>query len=671
MRKICQLLLNIVLLNTYIVQAQKTYIDTAGMDNTINPGDNFYMYVNGGWIKKTTIPNDRNSWGNWGILEEETEKKLRTTLEDAYRNNHPKGSLLQKVGDFYASGMDTINIERQGYKPLKKTLSQIDRIKNKAELLQFITSNYPKNNIKILLLLGVYPDQKNSSKSILYLAQTGLTLPDKEYYFDTSQLAKQQRIELVNYVKQIFQLVNINAATAEKNATEVLNLETSIAHSHFSPVELRDPIKNFNKISIKDLQKKLSHIDWLSLFKRMNIQTDSVNLMQPSYYETLDSLIDITPISTWKNKLKFDYISTKVPLLSKAFQDVQFKFNQIFSGQKKQLERWRSMVKATEENLRDLLGQLYTYKYFPPEAKKRTDSLIINLQKAFSLRLNKSNWLSDSTIQNAKAKLGAIRKNVGYPNRWDNFNSVTISPKNYFDNYENIAQYQYKGMIAKLKKQADTTAWDMPTTTVNAYYDPTINQIVFPAGILQFPFFDLNADDAINYGAIGVVIGHEIIHGFDDQGSQYDKNGNLRFWWTTEDIKKFKIKSKALINQYNQYVLIDTIHINGELTLGENIADLGGMIMAYEAFKMTPQGRSQQKIDGFTPDQRFFLSYARSRKKIVRIEKAMMFLKTNPHAPEMYRVNGPLSNFEPFYKAFNITEKDKMYRKPEDRVTIW
>lgn len=667
-----KLVIIIVLITIYqVTQAQKTnYFDKTGMDNTINPADNFFLYANGTWIKNATIPDDQSRWGGFNILYQDNLKKLRTILEEAAAKNNPKGSAAQKIGDYYASGMDTIAIEKLGYEPLKPMLQKIDALKDYKELLHFIAENYATPGID-LIGLNIETDEKNSIKNIITLSQTGLTLPEKDYYVRTDAKTIEQRKKMAEYATTLFTLTGTDLSNAQKAANDILALETAIAKSHSSQVELRDPIKNYNKMSLADLQKKSPNINWQEIFTLMGIKADSIDVQQPQYFKTLDTLLTTQPITIWKNKIKFDYIAHNANALTKPFRNAQFEFGKVFSGQKIQQERWKTMINVTDQGLRDLLGQLYAQKYFPLEAKKRIDELVNNLQKAFQYRIEKLDWMSATTKQRAQEKLKAIIKKVGYPDQWKNFDDVTISRNNYFANRQSVALHNYKKMIEKLNKPVDKTDWIITVPTVNAYYQPVNNEIAFPAGILQPPFFDLNADDAINYGGIGMVIGHEITHGFDDMGRQFDKDGNLKEWWLPEDADKFKEKAKLVVNQYNQYTVLDSLHVNGELTLGENLADIGGIAIAYDAFKLTKQGQSQEKIDGFTPDQRFFLGFAQLWRLINRPQTVLVLIHTDPHSPEMYRINGPLSNFEPFYKTFNVTETNSMYRKPAERAKIW
>lgn len=650
---------------------EKPYFDIAGMDTTVNPADNFFMYANGGWIKNAKIPDDQSGWGSFYTLYNENLAKLRTILEEtAAKTDHAKGSAAQKVGDFYASGMDTVTIEKKGFEPLKPMLAKIDAVKDYKEL-QLLLGEAEASGEGDLFGYYVGADERNSVRNILVLYQSGTTLPEKDYYTKQDSITKSQRAKLVAHATKYFELTGTDATTALKNAESILALETQIAASHITPVERRDPVKNYNKMSIADLQKRTPNILWAAIFEKMGAKIDSLNVSQPRYYEALSGLLASQSIEIWKNKIKFDYISSKAGLLSKAFRDERFSFNQIFSGAKKEEDRWKVMVNRADDNLKDLLGEVYIQKYFPPAAKKRMDELVSNLQKAFEKRINLLDWMSDSTKTRAQEKLAAFLKKIGYPSVWKKYDDVTISRDNLFENIRQVAKHDHKESIKKIGQLVDKTEWGMTAPTVNAYYNPTFNEIVFPAGILQFPFFELNADDAINYGGIGMVIGHEMTHGFDDQGRQYDAEGNLKDWWAAADGDKFKSKAAGVVNQYNQYVVLDSLHVNGALTLGENLADIGGLAIAYDAFKMTKQGQSSDKIDGFTPDQRFFLGYAQVWRLVNRPETMRTRITTDPHSPEEYRVNGPLTNFDMFYKTFNVTEKNKLYKKPEDRAKIW
>jgi putative endopeptidase len=649
----------------------KTYFDKNGMDTTVNPADNFFLYANGNWIKSEKIPDDKSGWGSFYTLYDDNLQKLRTILDElAAKTDHQKGSPEQKVGDFFASGMDTNAIEKKGYEPLKPMLAKIDAVKDYKELMNLL-ADHTKEGDGDLVGYYVGPDERNSSKNIFILFQTGTTLPEKDYYTKTDSITVHQRKKLVEHAAKYFTLTGTDATTAQKSAESVLKLEAEIAKSHLTPVEQRDPIKNYNKMAVADLEKITPSIDWPVILGKMGIKADSLNVSQPKYYQALSSLLASQPIQVWKDKVKFDYIAGNAPLLSKVFRDERFEFGKLFSGAKKQEEHWKKMVNRTDNGLKDLLGQLFVQKNFPPEAKKRMDELVNNLQKAFKARIGKLDWMSDTTKLRAQEKLAAFLKKIGYPDKWKNYDDVTITRDNFYENMRSIARHDYNESINKIGKTVDKTEWGMTVPTVNAYYNPTFNEIVFPAGILQFPFFDMKADDAINYGGIGMVIGHEMTHGFDDQGRQYDAQGNLKDWWTAKDGELFKAKAKGVVNQYHQFVVLDSLHINGELTLGENLADIGGLAIAYDAFKMTRQAQSAERIDGLTPDQRFFLGFGQVWRLVNRPETMRTRITTDPHSPEEYRVNGPLSNFDPFYKAYNVGEKNQMFRESAGRARIW
>lgn len=674
MKRMPQLLTGILVLSMACKNSadqQKAYFDKGGMDTTVGPADNFFMYANGGWIKTNKIPDDQSGWGSFYTLYDENLKKLRTILDDvSAKTDHKKGSIEQKVGDFYASGMDTTAIEKKGYEPLKPMLAKIDAVKDYKELMDLLAENTKEGDGD---LIGYYvgADEKNSSKNILVLAQTGISLPEKDYYTKTDSITADKRKKLVVHATHYFTMTGMDATAAQKSGEAILKLETEIAKSHLSPEELRDPIRNYNKMAVSELQKRSPNLNWPAMLEKMGIKTDSVNVSQPRYYEALSALLVSQPIQVWKDKVKFDYIAGNASLLNKAFRDERFEFNKLFSGARKQPEHWKKMVDRTDNGLKDLLGQLFVQKYFPAEAKKRMDELVGNLQKAFKTRIDRLDWMSDTTKQRAQQKLAAFLKKIGYPDKWKNYEDVTIARGDFYGNMRSIAKHDYKEQVEKIGKPVDRTEWGMTAPTVNAYYNPTFNEIVFPAGILQFPFFEMNADDAINYGAIGMVIGHEMTHGFDDQGRQYDADGNLKDWWTSKDGELFKAKAAGVVKQYNQYTVLDSLHVNGALTLGENLADIGGLAIAYDAFKLTKQGQAADKTDGLTPDQRFFLGYAQVWRLINRPEALRTRITTDPHSPEEFRVNGPLSNFEPFYRAYNVTEKNKMFRQPADRAKIW
>ena len=647
-----------------------SYFDRSGMDSSVRPGDNFFLYANGNWMKTTVIPEDQSGWGSFYTLYEGNQQKIKGMLESAMKSNSSAGTIERKLGDYYASGMDSAAIEKLGSDPLKPMLVKIDAAKTYQELMN-LDAEMNAAGQKSLLGGSVSADEKNSSQNIVIFSQTGLTLPEKGYYTRNDSATVAARNAVLVYARKLFTLTGSDTADAARRATSLLALETIIASSHRTPVELRDPQKNYNKMALTDLEKQAPNIHWKNYFDKISVKVDTVNVGQPGYFKGLNNLLASQPLEQWKTKMKFDYISHNANYLSKDFLDADFNFSKTFSGQKKDSDRWKKMVNWTDQGLGDLLGQLYVKKYFTDTAKSRMDELVSNLQKAFAVRIKNLDWMSDSTKQKALVKLNTFLKKIGYPTKWKNFDNVTIDKNNFFANVQNIRLHNAKEMIAKIGKPVDRMEWGMTAPTVNAYYNPTNNEVVFPAGILQSPFFDAGADDAVNYGAIGMVIGHEMTHGFDDQGSQYDDVGNMKNWWLSSDSSKFKSKTGGVVKQYNAYKILDTMHVNGELTLGENLADIGGLAIAYDAFKMTRQGKDSTKIDGFTPDQRFFLGFAQVWRLIDRNEQMRVRVSVDPHSPEMYRVNGPVVNFDPFYKAFGIKEGDKMFVSSENRAKIW
>jgi putative endopeptidase len=505
-----------------------------------------------------------------------------------------------------------------------------------------------------------------------HLAQGGTTLPDRDYYLKDDVRNLKIREAYKAYIIKLFTLTGVAEATAQKNAETIFAIEKSMAASQMSRVELRDPHKTYNKFSVADFNKTTRNINWPFLLEKMKVSgQDSILVTTPKFFSDLNSLLTEIQVANWKTYLQWNVLKRAAPYLSTPFVDANFAFSQVLSGQKVQTPRWQRMSNLTDGSVGELLGQLYVKTYFKPSAKARMMDMIENLRKAFEIRIKNLDWMSDATKQRALAKLAAFSPKIGYPEKWKNYEGLQINRKTFFQNVRNADTWEYNDMVGQLGKPVDRTRWGMTPPTVNAYYNPVKNEIVFPAGILQFPFFDPNADDAVNYGGIGAVIGHEMSHGFDDSGSQYDKDGTLRNWWTEEDLAKFKAKTKLLGEQFDKYTVLDTIHVNGKLTMGENIGDLGGLNAAYEAFKMTKQGQSNEKIDGFTPDQRFFLAWAQVWRGNILPETAAQYILTDPHSPEQYRTIGAPVNMDAWYKAFDIQPGNKLYKKPEERIKIW
>ena len=599
-----------------------------------------------------------------------SKKLLQHILDSISNTSNASGSIEQKLGDFYASGIDTATINKRGYEPIKKNLQQIEALTDVPSLIQFVAEEFKLGN-RSIIEFGVWPDNKNSQLNIAHLSQAGIGLPDRDYYFktDSSTLAIQKAYQ--GYLAKLFQLSGSDTAAAAKNAALVYGIEKQLAAAHKTNIELRDVNGNYNKVPVSAIDKQHPIIGWTGFLKIIGAQTDSIDVPQQAYYDQLNTLLKSIPLSDWKIYLKAGTLKSYADDLSKPFVDASFAFVKVLSGQATQKARAQIITENVDGYLGEALGQLYVKIYFNEDAKKRVLDLVNNLQKSFENRINNLDWMSDSTKQKAKEKLYAITKKIGYPDKWRDYSHVAIDRNKYLENLVALKQNDYQFQLAKLNKPVDKTEWGATPSTVTAYYNPFYNEIVFPAGILQYPYFDFQADDAINYGGIGMVIGHELTHAFDDQGAQFDKDGNVKNWWTKEDLARFKAKTNQVIDLYNSFTVLDTVHVKGALTLGENTADNGGVAIAYDAFKLTAQGKDTTRINGFTPDQRFFLSIARIWRVKTRDAFLRLYVNTNPHSPAMWRVNGPLTNFTPFYKAFNIQPGQKSYKPENERIKIW
>ncbi|MBS7563638.1 M13 family metallopeptidase [Mucilaginibacter sp. Bleaf8] len=652
----------------------KKFIDPANMDLSVKPGDDFFEYANGGWIKKNTIPAKETSWGSFIMLRDNNKQQIVGIVNEVSKTSatQPKGSIKQRVGDLYASAMDTVTIERLGYNPIKADLQRIDAINNVDAVVNEIV--YERSNAigSPLFSFGVRQDSKNVSKYIVSFGQGGTSLPDRDYYLNND--ARTQRIQAAykQYITDLFTLTGSSPEEAAKNASTIFGIESKLAQAQMSRVAMRDPNKTYNKFTVADFSKTTPHLNWVQLLPKLKVNgQDTVLVGQPDFYKSADALLVATPIEDWKTYLKWGILRNSAGSLSSPFVQAQFKYSSVLSGQKVQTPRNERSAMFVDGAVGELLGQLYVEQYFKPAAKTYMEGLVANLRTALGERIQRLDWMTPETKARATKKLNAFTVKIGYTEKWETYAGLNIDRNDYFGNIRRVSAWGYNDMINRLGKPVDKTEWGMTPPTVNAYYNPVNNEIVFPAGILQFPFYDFAADDAVNYGGIGAVIGHEMTHGFDDQGRQYDADGTLRDWWKKEDADKFKSRADMVVNQYNGFTAVDTMHVNGRLTLGENLADLGGINIAYEAFKKTKEGKSNTKIDGFTPDQRFFLSFAQIWRGLQRPEATAQQIKTDPHSPGRFRTNGPVVNVDAWYKAFNVQAGDKMYKKPEDRIKIW
>lgn len=650
-------------------QVREHFIKIDEINPAIRPGDNFFMHVNGTWYDTVKIADDQVGVGSYSFLNIPQKQLLENILTEVSKEEHPKGSIEQKVGDFYASGMDTAAINTRGYEPIIPILEQIEAISSLSDLHQFVSSELKSNN-QTLIGLRISPDDENSSINIVHLSQTGIGLPDRDYYFNTDSSTIGIQKAYQHYLATLFQLTGSTETEATNSAEKTYELEKSLAESHKTRIQRRVVKENYHKLSVDAIEKENPNIGLPAILTELGLPADSVDVRQPAYYERLNSLLASVPLEDWKTYLKASTLVNYADILSTPFENAAFEYSKVVSGQSTQLTRAQQMVQKVDRQLGFDLGQLYVKRYFNEDAKQRVLTLVNNLQKAFENRINKLDWMSDSTKTQAKEKLYSITKKIGYPDEWREYN-VSIDKTKYFENVIALRKDESQYQLAKFGKAPNRAEWGTTPSTVTAYYNPSLNEIVFPAGILQYPYFDFYADDAVNYGGIGMVIGHELTHAFDDQGSQFDKDGNVKNWWTTEDYEKFKAKTQQLIDRYDSFTVLDSVHIKGAMTIGENTADNGGIYIAYDAFKLTEQGQDTTRIDGYTPDQRFCLSIANIWRVKVRDEYMRTYVNTNSHSPAMWRVNGPLMNFEPFYQAFDIQPGDKNFKPMEERIKIW
>jgi putative endopeptidase len=648
------------------------FIDRANMDMSVKPGDDFYEYANGAWIKKHPIPAKETRWGAFNILAQENTDRLVGLLKDASKKPGLKGSVTQRVGDMYTAGMDTLNIEKRGYEPIKADLERVARIRTTDDVVGETIYERTHAIAGPLFAFAVGADSKHPNVNIASFYQGGTTLPDRDYYLKDDARTLKIQNAYKQYIVNLFTFSGTDTKQAVKNADIIFGIETQLAKAQLSRTELRDPNRSYHKFSVIDFQKTTPHFKWVKLMVDLKAPgQDSIIVGQPDFFKTEDDLVGSTTVDDLKTYLSWGILKGAASSLSSPFVKATFDFSSVLSGQKVQTPRNERMASLIDGSMGELLGQLYVEKYFKPAAKTYMINLVNNLKSVLGDRIKRVEWMSDETKAKALKKLAAFSVKIGYADKWEEYKGLVIERNDYFGNLKRIGQWRYNFNVSQLGKPVDKKLFNMTPPTVNANYSPTKNEITFPAGILQFPFFDFAADDAVNYGAIGAVIGHEMTHGFDDQGRQYDADGSLHDWWTKADADKFKSRADKVVEQFNGYTVNDTIHVNGRLTLGENLADLGGVNVAYEAFKKTKQGKSNVKIDGFTPDQRFFLSFAQVWRGLARPETAAQLVLVDPHGPGQYRAFAALTNIDAWYKAFNVQPGDKLYKKPEDRIKVW
>ncbi len=648
-------------------------IDVANMDTTVRPGDNFYLYANGRWLKKNAIPKSESEWGSFNELQETTYKSLHSILDSAAAlGNAPMGSSVQKVGDLYRSGMDSLTINKIGLTPLNEIIIRINNIGDVTSLLEEITYEHTQG-LGQLFNFAVTPDDKNVTRQICQFAQGGLGMPGREYYFDSDERTVKIRDAYKHYIPRILGLLGEDKVTADKDAADIYNLELSLAGASLTRKEMRDPYRLYNKYTIDGIDRLTPGLEWKALLSAMGVNgQDTILVSEPHFFSATARYLRSTPVDVWKKYLKFHLVNDMAPYLSNEVDSTEFDFyGKILYGEQERKPRWKRVLQVVDNYEGELLGQLYVDRKFKPEAKARMTELVSNLQKAYAERIQKLDWMSAETKNKALAKLNAVTRKIAYPDKWKDYGTLIVVNNDYVKNILSAGQWAYKYELGKLGKPVDKTIWGMTPPTINAYYNPAFNEIVFPAGILQYPFFDETADDAVNYGGIGGVIGHEMTHGFDDQGRLYNAEGNLSNWWSSADAANFTTRAAGVAGQFRKIIVIDNIHANDSLTEGENLADLGGLSIAYDAFKKTKQGQGNEKIDGFTPDQRFFLSWAQVWRTNQRVEALAAQVKSDPHSPPELRVNVPLSNLDAWYKAFNIKPADKLFRPENERVKVW
>lgn len=662
----------VVMAATSVSAASVSGVNLQNIDTATRPQDDFFQYANGTWLKNTEIPADKSGWGAGAELVEAIQPQLRGILEAAEASHSPAGTDAQRIGDLYASFMNDEKLETLGLKPLEAEFATISSLKDKREIPALI-AHYSRIGVNSPYDIQVHQDNRDSTRYIVDLGQAGLGLPDRDYYLkDDDAKLKDTRAKYQAHIEKMLGMTGDR--TAAEDAKNIVALETELAKVQWTKVENRDPVKTYNKVELSGLDKLTPDYGWPSwqAAAGLNGKITYVIVSQPSYLTGFNQVLNNTPLSVWKTYFRWHVLSSFAAELSKPYADENFAFyGTVLRGVPQQEPRWKRAVRLVDGAAGEGLGKLYVSKYFPPENKARMEKLVGNLLAAYRQSIDTLDWMGPETKKEAQAKLSTIMLKIGYPSKWRDYSALTIRKDDLIGNVRRANEFEYDRNIAKLGQPIDRTEWGMTPQTVNAYYNPEMNEIVFPAAILQPPFFDVKADEASNYGGIGMVIGHEISHGFDDQGSQYDGAGNLRDWWTKEDHERFKAKTSALVKQYSSYSPLPGYPINGELTLGENIGDNSGLAIAYKAYRISLGGKEAAVIDGLTGDQRFYLGFAQAWRNKVRDAQVIVRIKSDPHSPPKFRADGTLRNQPAFYAAFGVKEGDKMYLPPAERVIIW
>jgi putative endopeptidase len=640
------------------------------MNLKLRPGDNFEEYVNGTWLRKNKIPSDKSSYGVFDMLLDQSQKDVKEIIEDAAKQNAGEGSDEQKIGDFFASYMNLKKRNELGVKPLKPFFEKIDNIRSISDLAAYFGESN-KMSLNCPMVFYVSEDLKDPTKYVVSSWQSGLGLPEREYYLNTDKNSLDILDKYLEHVQKMFELAKI--PNASENAKTVLNLEKQIASFHMTKEETRDASKLYNKFEVSKLNSLMPDFDWKRFISAAGYKNlKSVVISQTEFTKNMNGIIKNTSIETWKTYLKWCAIDGMATRLNETIDKQNFEFfGKVLRGTEKQEELWKRGVNSVNGSLGEIVGKVYVKKHFKPEAKERMEALVSNLLKAYENSINELDWMSAKTKKEALKKLKKISVKIGYPNKWIDYSKLIVKKDDYLGNVQRSIEFQYERMLNKLGKPVDRTEWGMTPQTVNAYYNPSLNEIVFPAAILQKPFFNMEADDAVNYGAIGGVIGHEIGHGFDDQGATFDGDGVMRNWWTDNDLKAFKKRTSALVEQYNGFKVFTDLNVNGEFTLGENIGDLGGLSIAIKAYKLSLNGKQTPKMDGFTGFQRVLIGWAQVWLNKEREASLRAQVASDPHSPSKFRINGVVRNVPEFYEAFDVKKSDSLYLAPEKRVKIW
>lgn len=651
----------------------KLTLDVSLINKDVKPADDFYHFANDGWMNENPLPDDESRFGTFDQLAKETNEKVKDLILELSEQDNAPGSIAQKIGTFYSVGMDTARIEAMGYNPIKADLEKIQQISSLDDVQNQIIY-FHENGIRTLFGFGGGIDSKNSEMIIAQIGAGGIGMSDRDYYTNQDDRSVELRAAYLDYIAHMFNLIGTDEETARAHAKTILEFETSLAENMLTRLERRDPNKTYNKMTWEEVNKTYKNFNWVNYLDARGLgHLEEVNVSQPQFLERINVAISETPVDTWKTYFTWNLLNSAAPYLNEDFVNASFDFyGKTLQGSEKIRERWRRVLSATNGALGQPIGQEFTKKHFPPEAKERMVALVENLRDALGYRIENLEWMGEETKAEAQDKLAAMRVKIGYPDKWRDFSDLEITDESYWKNVMTSRRFDNQYNLSQIGKPVDKEEWFMNPQTVNAYYAPNLNEICFPAGILQPPFFYIDGDDAINYGAIGCVIGHEMTHGFDDQGRLYTKEGNLENWWTDEDSKRFTERANVLVEQYDKIIVLDTVYANGKLSLGENIADLGGLNISYTALKKAQETKQEPaKIDGYTQDQRFFLAWARVWAQNIRDKEILRRTKEDVHSLGINRVNGPLKNMPEFHQAFNIGEGDAMYLHESQRAIIW